>query len=76
MTDLVLSALSAARIQYNKENWDPTRSFEDNGLDSLDFMSLLMSVQELFGIMISNEEAETLATPIDLSDFIAQRRTN
>ena len=75
LVDPVVQALEAARIDYDSENWDPDRTFADKGVDSLDFMSLLMYVDEIFGVKVSNEEANNLATPADLAVLIASRRS-
>ena len=55
-SDLILQALETAQIDYDRDNWDPVRSFAENGIDSLDFMRLVMAVGELCGIKIADAE--------------------
>ena len=61
--DFVVQALEKAEIDYDKDNWDPERSFAGNGIDSLDFKRLLMSISELCGVEVTDEEAAELPTP-------------
>lgn len=46
---------------------------EDLDADSLDLVQLIMELEDQFGITISDEEAETIATVGDAVDFIAVR---
>lgn len=71
--DLVLQALQKAAIDFDRNNWDPAKSFAENGLDSLDFNSLLMSIGKLYGIKITDVEASELFTPNDLAALIRNR---
>src|SRR5665811_1845125 len=49
----------------------PEASFVDDlSADSLDLVELIMSLEEEFGIEISDEEAEKIRTVQDASDYI------
>ena len=49
----------------------PEASFVDDlNADSLDLVELIMSLEEEFGIEISDEEAEKIRTVQDASDYI------
>ena len=48
-------------------------SFEDLGADSLDLVELVMTMEEDFGIKISDEEAAEIKTVGDAVDFVMKR---
>ena len=49
---------------------ESTRIFEDLGADSLDLVELVMTLEEGYNIIITNEIAGTLATVGDVVAFI------
>jgi acyl carrier protein len=49
---------------------------DDLGADSLETVELVMSLEEEFGIQISDEEAEQIRTVGDAVTFIAERAAN
>ena len=71
--DLVLRALETAQIDFDKDNWDPVKSFAENGIDSLDFMRLVMAIGELCGVKITDAEISDLQTPNDLIALLVER---
>ena len=53
-----------------------TASFvEDLNADSLDLVELIMSLEEEFGMEISDDEAERIVTVQDAVDYIIEHQT-
>ena len=51
-----------------------TNLVEDLGADSLDVVELIMSLEEMYGISISDEEAMQLDTVEKIVDFVESQR--
>jgi len=59
------------QLEVNEEDVVPGASFVDDlGADSLDQVELIMSMEEEFGISISDEEAEKILTVRDVIEYI------
>lgn len=56
----------------NDEDFD--RPLNEIGLDSLDFMSILFSVQEKYNIDISDEDIDRLSTLNMLIKYISEKK--
>ncbi len=66
----IIDALQAAGIDYNKSIYDPAKSFRNNGIDSLDVMSLLLSLEEAYEIRFTEEEVTLIDTPAEISALL------
>jgi acyl carrier protein len=59
----IVRSIIVEQLGVNAEQVVPEARFvEDLGADSLDTVEMIMSMEEEFGIEISDEEAEKLAT--------------
>lgn len=58
-------------VDENKIQED-SKLIEDLGADSLDVVEMLMTLEDEFGLSISDEEAVTLKTIKDIVDYIEQ----
>ncbi|MFA9407524.1 MAG: acyl carrier protein [Candidatus Dadabacteria bacterium] len=68
--EMVASQLGKAEDQITPES-----SFiEDLGADSLDLVELIMSMEDEFGLEISDEDAESIITVQDATNFIMERK--
>jgi len=47
-----------------------TNIMEDLGADSLDVVELLMSLEEIFGVTVPDEDVPTLKTVKDIVDYV------
>lgn len=67
---LLAEQLNIAPEKITKES----RLLEDLGADSLDFVEMLMSLEDEFGISISDEQAKEMKTVGDVVDFIEKNQ--
>jgi minimal PKS acyl carrier protein len=52
---------------------DPSRSFDDLGLDSLAFVEIQLAVQQQYGFTIPDEDAQSIQTMQDAIDYTNRR---
>lgn len=65
----------ASQLGKSAEEITPEASFiEDLGADSLDLVELIMSMEDEFGLEISDEDAESIITVQDVINFISERK--
>jgi acyl carrier protein len=61
------------QLGVEEEEVVPTASFvEDLNADSLDLVELIMSLEEEFGVKISDEDAEKIQTVQDAMDYLQE----
>ena len=65
----------AGQLGKSEDEITPEASFiEDLGADSLDLVELIMSMEDEFGLEISDEDAGSIITVQDAINFIAERK--
>jgi len=73
--DEKIKKIICEQLEVNEKDVVPGASFVDDlGADSLDQVELIMAMEEEFGISISDEEAEKIATVKDAIDYIQQHQ--
>jgi acyl carrier protein len=73
--DEKIKKIICEQLEVSEEDVVPGASFVDDlGADSLDQVELIMAMEEEFGISISDEEAEKIATVKDAIDYIEQHQ--
>ena len=73
--DEKIKKIICEQLEVSEEDVVPGASFVDDlGADSLDQVELIMAMEEEFGISISDEEAEKIATVKDAIDYIHQHQ--
>ena len=70
-----LKKLIVEQLGVDEEEVTPQDSFvEDLNADSLDLVELIMSLEEEFGMEISDEDAEKIQKVSDAVDFIEEHQ--
>ncbi len=70
-----LKKLIVEQLGVDEEEVTPTASFvEDLNADSLDLVELIMSLEEEFGMEISDEDAEKIQKVQDAVDYIEEHQ--
>lgn len=63
----------ATGIDVQPGGIDPAKSFHENGIDSLDTMTLLLNIEEASGLKFSEEEVEQIKTLNDVLNIEKER---
>lgn len=67
--------LLASQLNIAKEKiQDNSKLVEDLGADSLDMIEMIMTLEDEFGISISDEEAANLKTVLDVASYIDSKK--
>ena len=71
-----LKKIVVEQLGVDEEEVKPEASFVDDlNADSLDLVELIMSLEEEFGMEISDEDAERIRTVGDAAEYIDERNT-
>lgn len=71
MTIDKVKELLAAQLNISKDKiQDDSKLVEDLGADSLDMVEMLMTLEDEFGVSISDEDALKLKTVADIVSYI------
>lgn len=62
----ILAIVESLEVVPDMAGFDPARSFKDNGIDSLDVMSLFLEIEETFGTKFSEDEVVQIRTVNDV----------
>jgi acyl carrier protein len=68
-------SLVAKELKIESNKITESSTLRDLGADSLDLMKITMKLEELFGIEIDDEKAETLHNVKDVVDYVNSLRT-
>jgi acyl carrier protein len=66
----VMEAIAESGVMEDMSKFDPDKTFKENGIDSLDAMSVFLAVEEKFGIKFSEEEVGQINTAAQMVDAI------
>ena len=67
-TDILprIQSILADHLSIRESEAEPAKTLEELGVDSLDFVEIIMAVEEGFDIEVSDEKAEQIKTVADL----------
>lgn len=65
--------VSATGISMPEAGIDPGKTFLENGIDSLDTMTLLLSIEDAIGIKFTEEEVEQIKSLDDVIETVKKR---
>lgn len=68
----ILEVIKKADLVDNINDFDINKTFKENGIDSLDMMSLLLEFEETFKMKFSEEDFDKIHTVKDL-EFILNK---
>lgn len=71
--EVIKQALDAAEIDYDATGYDPAKTFRDNGIDSLDVMSLFLQIEEKYSVKFTEDDALAVKTPEELVAALAEK---
>jgi acyl carrier protein len=71
--DAVVKAIAEAGVVPDMSKFDPSKNFKENGVDSLDVMTILLAVEEMLDIKINEEEASQISSAVRLVEVINNR---
>lgn len=69
--DEVISAIAETGVKSDMENFDADKTFEDNGIDSLDTYTILLALEEKTGVALEEVELEKVNSAKALQAYIA-----
>lgn len=73
-SDPVFIKVAQVLGEYGVYNVTPTTNLHETGLDSLDFIELIIEFEDEFGVDVEDAEAERCVTPEDIVQLIRSKR--
>lgn len=61
----IIAIIESTEALTDMSNFDQDKSFKENGINSLDVMSIFLAVEEKYGIKFADDEVEKIASAID-----------
>jgi acyl carrier protein len=66
----LVDIIAGLDVVADMSSFDPEKSFKDNGIDSLDVMSVFLAVEESCNVKFSENESLAINTPNELRNAI------
>lgn len=62
----ILEIISSSDVVEDMSNFDPAKTFKENGVDSLDVFTVLLAVEERFEVKFTESESDAIRTAMDI----------
>ena len=69
--DDVIAVIAETGVKSDMENFDADKTFEDNGIDSLDTYTILLALEEKTGVPLEEVDLETVNTARSVQAYIS-----
>jgi acyl carrier protein len=69
----VIEAIAASGAVSDMSKFDPTKTFKENKIDSLDVLSLFLAVEEHLGIKFTDDEVNQINSAAQMVETINTR---
>lgn len=66
--------IAATGIELKDGQINPEKTFQENGIDSLDTMTLLLNIEEATDLKFSENEVETISCPNDVLLIVNEKQ--
>jgi len=66
----IMDVIRKANIVKDTDALESDKSLTDQGIDSLDFSSLLFNIEEVFGVEIPDEDIDELLTIDQIQSYV------
>lgn len=70
--DEMIHVVKSSGVVQDPSNFDVNKSFEENDLDSLDSYTILLALEEEFGVALDEIEVNKTTTFVSLFEFISR----
>jgi acyl carrier protein len=68
----VVMLIAKSGAVADMDRFDPSKSFKENDIDSLDVYTIFLAVEEKLGIKFSDEESSRIQSVDDILDALAK----
>ncbi|AFN78738.1 mannose-1-phosphate guanylyltransferase (GDP) [Stutzerimonas stutzeri DSM 10701] len=68
----IKNAFLKANVDFDINTLKADVAFREQGVDSLDFATLLLSIEEAFGVSIPDDKMESLQTIDQICSFVVE----
>ena len=72
-TEEIVNIIKKLDLPGDLSSFDPDKTFEDNGIDSLDTFTVLLAIEEQLNVKLSEEESDNIHSAADIVKILNSR---